>query len=113
MTTVHRICPLCEACCGLELRVEGDQIVSIRGHDADVASEGFICPKGAALGELHTDPDRLRMPLVKRDGKHVEVSWDEAFAEIEKRWPRGDRDALALSLGNPTAHKFGDRKSVV
>jgi len=107
VTTAHRICPLCEACCGLELGIEQDRVVSVRGYDADVASEGFICPKGAVLGELHDDPDRLRAPLVKRDGKHVEVTWDEAFAEIERRWPRGDRDAMALSLGNPTAHKFG------
>ncbi|MEO6775350.1 MAG: molybdopterin-dependent oxidoreductase [Kofleriaceae bacterium] len=105
-----RICPLCEACCGLELGIEGDRVISVRGHAADVASHGFICPKGAVLGELHDDPDRLRAPLVKRDGRHVEVTWDEAFAEIERRLvpilARG-RDAVAVSLGNPTAHKFG------
>ena len=110
MGAAFRICPLCEACCGLELGLEGDRVTSVRGYEADVASHGFICPKGAVLGELHADPDRLRMPLVKRDGRHVEVSWDEAFAEIERRLPpilaRG-RDAVALSLGNPTAHKFG------
>ncbi len=109
-TTAYRICPLCEACCGLELGLEGERVVQIRGHRADVASAGFICPKGAALGELHDDPDRLRVPLVKRDGRHVEVTWDEAFAEIERRLPpilARDRDAVALSLGNPTAHKFG------
>ncbi|HET9988203.1 MAG TPA: hypothetical protein VFQ65_06780, partial [Kofleriaceae bacterium] len=78
----YRICPLCEACCGLELGMEGEHVVSVRGYEADVASHGFICPKGAVLGELHDDPDRLRAPLVKRDGRHVEVSWDEAFAEI-------------------------------
>ena len=56
----YRICPLCEACCGLELGVRDDKIVSIRGHGADVFSAGFICPKGVALRELHEDPDRLR-----------------------------------------------------
>jgi anaerobic selenocysteine-containing dehydrogenase len=105
-----RICPLCEACCGLELGMDGERVVSVRGYEADVSSHGFICPKGAVLGELHDDPDRLRVPLVKRDGRHVEVTWDEAFAEIERRLPpilaRG-RDAVAVSLGNPTAHKFG------
>ncbi len=107
----HRICPLCEACCGLELRIVDDRVTSIRGHDADVFSAGFICPKGAALRELHEDPDRLRAPLVKRDGVHVEVTWDEAFAEIERRLSplvaAHGRDAVALSLGNPSAHKLG------
>jgi anaerobic selenocysteine-containing dehydrogenase len=107
----HRICPLCEASCGLELGVRDEKLVTIRGHEADVFSAGFICPKGAALRELHEDPDRLRAPLVKRDGVHVEVSWDEAFAEIERRLPpiiaAHGKDAVALSIGNPAAHKFG------
>src|SRR3569623_1856534 len=110
MGAAFRICPLCEACCGLELALEGDRVSAGRGYEADVASHGVICPKGAVLGERHADPDRLRMPRVKRDGRHGEVSWDEAFAEIERRLPpilaRG-RDSVALSLGNPTAHKFG------
>ncbi len=111
MTIAHRICPLCEACCGLELELDGDQITSIRGHDADVLSGGFICPKGAALGELHADPDRLRAPLVKRDGKFVEVGWDEAFAEIARRLPpilaAHGPNSVATYAGNPTAHKAG------
>jgi len=110
-TTHYRICPLCEACCGLELKVAGGKVVSIRGHDADVFSAGYICPKGVALKDLHEDPDRLRTPLVKRDGKFVEATWDEAFAEIERRLPpiiaAHGRDAVAMSLGNPAAHKFG------
>jgi anaerobic selenocysteine-containing dehydrogenase len=107
----HRICPLCEACCGLELGVRDERVVSIRGHEADVFSAGFICPKGNALRELHDDPDRLRAPLVKRDGVHVEVSWDEAFAEIERRLPpiiaAHGADAVAMALGNPSAHRYG------
>ncbi|NBU26096.1 MAG: molybdopterin oxidoreductase family protein, partial [Gammaproteobacteria bacterium] len=73
--THHRICPLCEACCGLEIRTQGREVVSVRGHDADVFSAGYICPKGVALKDLHEDPDRLRKPLVKRDGRFVEATW--------------------------------------
>ncbi|MFT3697964.1 MAG: molybdopterin-dependent oxidoreductase [Kofleriaceae bacterium] len=106
----HRICPFCEACCGLELTLDGSHVTKVRGNDRDVSSAGFICPKGAAIGELHDDPDRLRAPLVKRDGVHVEVTWEEAFAEIARRLPpivATNRDAVAVSLGNPSAHKFG------
>ena len=110
-TTHHRICPLCEACCGLEIKVEDKKIISIRGHEADVFSAGYICPKAVALKDLHEDPDRLRSPMVKRNGVHVAVSWDEAFAEIERRLPplmaAHGRDAVGLVTGNPSAHKIG------
>ena len=110
-TIHHRICPLCEACCGLELKVSAGKVISIRGHDEDVFSAGYICPKGVALKDLHEDPDRLRKPLIKRDGKFVEATWEEAFEEIERRLPpilaAHGRDAVALSLGNPGAHKIG------
>ena len=111
MATALRICPLCEACCGLELTIEGDRITAVRGHDADVLSRGFICPKGAAIGELHEDPDRLRGPLLKRDGAFVDVTWDEAFEEIAQRLPpilaEHGPASVAMVLGNPTAHKAG------
>lgn len=110
-TIHHRICPLCEACCGLELKVRDGKVISIRGHDSDVFSAGYICPKGVALKDLHEDPDRLRTPLIKRNGEFVPASWDEAFAEIERRLPpilaQHGRQAGAISVGNPSAHKIG------
>jgi anaerobic selenocysteine-containing dehydrogenase len=111
MTTVaHRICPFCEACCGLELELDKGRITAIRGHEEDVHSAGFLCPKAVALRDLHEDPDRLRAPQVLRDGVHVEVSWDEAFAEIERRLvpilAQHGPDAVAVSFGNPSAHKM-------
>jgi anaerobic selenocysteine-containing dehydrogenase len=109
--TAYRICPLCEACCGLEIKLEGPRIASVRGDDADVFSAGYLCPKGVALRELHEDPDRLRTPLVKRDGRFVEVGWEEAFAAVERGLlpliERHGRDAVAVTLGNPVVHKMG------
>jgi anaerobic selenocysteine-containing dehydrogenase len=110
-TTHHRICPLCEACCGLKITTDQGRVISIRGHAQDVFSAGYICPKGVALKDLHEDPDRLRTPLIKRNGVHVPASWDEAFAEIERRLPAvialHGRDATAAVVGNPAAHKIG------
>ncbi|MEO1060658.1 MAG: molybdopterin-dependent oxidoreductase [Actinomycetota bacterium] len=109
--TVTRTCPLCEATCGLQIELEGDQVVRIRGDRDDVFSAGFICPKGSTLRQLHEDPDRLRRPLVRRDGELVEVSWDEAFEEIERRLApivaEHGREALGVYVGNPNAHNLG------
>jgi anaerobic selenocysteine-containing dehydrogenase len=107
-TTAHVTCPLCEATCGLAVTIEDDRVVGVRGDREDVFSNGFICPKGASLGALHHDPDRLRSPLVKRDGQWVAVSWDEAFAEIDARLSPiiadHGRDAVAIYAGNPSVH---------
>src|SRR5579859_6713023 len=75
--TSYITCPLCEATCGLEVTTQGDEVLSIRGDRADVLSHGYICPKASALKALHTDPDRLRAPMVHSGDVWRRVSWDE------------------------------------
>lgn len=110
-TTAHHICPVCEATCGLDVQVDGRQVIAIRGQESDSFSKGYICPKGVALKDLQDDPDRLRTPLIKRDGRFVEASWDDAFAEIERRLvpirSAHGNDSVAVTVGNPAGHKFG------
>ena len=84
-TTAFRTCPLCEATCGLEITVTDGTVTRIRGDRDDVFSRGFLCPKGSALKHLHDDPDRIRTPLVRRDGVLQPATWEEAFAEVERR----------------------------
>ena len=110
MTTVaYRTCPLCEAMCGLEIEVhDGARAGTVRGDRADVFSAGYICPKGASIGRLHDDPERLRTPMLRAGDEWRAVGWDDAFAEIERRLPplleRYGRDALAVYYGNPNVH---------
>jgi anaerobic selenocysteine-containing dehydrogenase len=110
MALHYRTCPFCEATCGLEVETEGGEVVSVRGDKDDVFSHGFICPKAHGLKQLHEDPDRLRTPLVRRDGELVEASWDEAFEEIDRRLSpllaEHGRDAVAVYLGNPIVHNL-------
>ncbi|HLT10084.1 MAG TPA: molybdopterin-dependent oxidoreductase [Micromonosporaceae bacterium] len=106
--TAYRICPLCEATCGLELTIEDDRIVGVRGDREHVFSKGFICPKGVAFGEVVHDPDRLRRPLVRSDGGWTEVDWPEAFAVVEAElrpiMQQYGSDAVGIYLGNPNVH---------
>jgi anaerobic selenocysteine-containing dehydrogenase len=97
--------------CGLQVRVDGDAVTDIRGNRDDVWSRGHICPKGTSLAQLHTDPDRLREPLVRTPSGHVPVSWDDAYAEVERVLrPVLDRhgaSAVTVYVGNPVAHNLG------
>lgn len=106
--TALRICPLCEATCGLTLTIEGTRVTGARGDRDDIFSQGFICPKGASFGELDSDPDRLRTPLVRRDGELQEASWDEAFgliaARIRPLIESYGPNAVGVVLGNPNVH---------
>ncbi|MGW3987841.1 molybdopterin oxidoreductase family protein [Streptomyces sp. NPDC004830] len=106
--TALRICPLCEATCGLTLTIEGTQVTRARGDRDDVFSRGFICPKGASFGAVDSDPDRLRTPLVRRDGALREATWEEAFdavaAGIRPIVERHGPHAVGVVLGNPNVH---------
>ncbi|MFD9534518.1 molybdopterin oxidoreductase family protein [Streptomyces sp. NPDC060010] len=106
--TALRICPLCEATCGLTLTIEGTTVTGARGDRDDVFSRGFICPKGAAFGALDGDPDRLRTPLVRRDGRLREASWEEAYEVIAAAVPALVREhgaqSVGVVLGNPNVH---------
>ncbi|MDX3730172.1 molybdopterin oxidoreductase family protein [Streptomyces caniscabiei] len=106
--TALRVCPLCEATCGLTLTIEGTRVTGARGDRDDVFSKGFICPKGASFGAADGDPDRLRTPLVRKDGELREATWAEAFDAVaaglrpvvEAHGP----NAVGVVLGNPNVH---------
>ncbi|KGN37853.1 molybdopterin-dependent oxidoreductase [Knoellia subterranea] len=109
--TRHITCVLCEASCGLEVRLRGEEILSIKGHADDPLSRGHICPKGVALQDIHADPDRLRRPVKRVGDEFVEIGWDEAIGLAAELLvgvqQRHGRDAVATYLGNPNVHSLG------
>ncbi|MFD4373045.1 molybdopterin oxidoreductase family protein [Streptomyces sp. NPDC058486] len=108
MPIAPRICPLCEATCGLVLTLDGGRVTGARGDRDDVFSRGFVCPKGAAFPQVDGDPDRLRTPLVRDNGRLREASWEEAFDTIAARIrpiiEDYGPDSLGIVLGNPNVH---------
>jgi anaerobic selenocysteine-containing dehydrogenase len=107
-----RTCPLCEAVCGLAIDVEDGRITAIRGDEEDPFSKGHICPKGVALQDVHTDPDRLRKPLRRNaSGGFDEIGWEEAFDLVVERiravQGAHGRDTVAIYQGNPSVHNVG------
>ncbi|MGW9498386.1 molybdopterin oxidoreductase family protein [Streptomyces prasinus] len=106
--TALRICPLCEATCGLTLTLDEGRVTGARGDRDDVFSKGFICPKGAAFPAVDADPDRLSGPLVRVDGELREASWEEAFdavaAGLRTVVERHGPHAVGVVLGNPNVH---------
>src|SRR6266850_3002653 len=107
----YRSCNLCEAICGIEISVQANQRLDIRGDKDDVLSRGYICPKAAALGDLHYDKDRLKYPVRRTPHGWQRLGWDEAFDEVAHNLKRIHRthgkNSIATYLGNPTVHNYG------
>ena len=110
-STHYRTCNLCESMCGVEVEIEGKEILSVRGDKNDVFSRGHVCPKATALKDLYDDPDRLKRPVRRVGNRWEPISWDEAFTEVVDRIQQiqqdHGRDAVGVYLGNPNAHNFG------
>lgn len=109
--THYRACNLCEAICGLEIKTQGDQVLSIKGDKNDPLSRGYICPKGTAMEDIFTDPDRLRKPVVRQGDKWVEISWQQAFDTVADKLvavqEQHGHNAVAFYAGNPNVHNYG------
>ncbi len=106
--SVHRVCNLCEATCGIDAIVEDGEVVRIQGDALDPFSRGHVCPKAHGLLDLQRDPDRLRRPLRRTATGWEEIGWDEALDAAAEGLARV-RDAhgiesVALYRGNPTVH---------
>ena len=108
---VHRVCPFCEATCGLAVEVEGNSIVMVRGDKDDPFSRGYICPKAYGLKELYHDPERLRRPVRRTANGWQEITWDEAYEEVASRLitvrEQYGNDAIGMYTGNPVVHDLG------
>ncbi|GAA0246119.1 molybdopterin oxidoreductase family protein [Saccharothrix mutabilis subsp. mutabilis] len=109
MTTAHRTCPICDSVCGLKIELNAaGRVTRVTGDERDPFTGGYICPKGAGLGQLDEDPDRLRHPLIREGDGFREASWEEAFEAVERGLgevvEKHGRDAVAVFFGNPTYH---------
>ncbi len=109
--THYRTCNICEAMCGIEVRYDEQQILSIRPDKKDPLSRGHICPKAVALQDYYRDEDRLTQPLRRTASDWEEISWDSALEEISERVRDIQRahgkQSVATYIGNPNAHNLG------
>ena len=109
MSTHHRsFCRVCEPACGLVARVEQGRLVELTADREHPISKGFVCNKGLYGADIHNDPDRLNVPLMRTGPNRFEpVSWDEALQGIAQRLraivDRHGVGALASYVGNPAA----------
>ena len=107
--TKHTFCRICEALCGLEVKVDGDQIVDIKPDTKHVATQGYGCLKGLKQHHMYDTPDRLLYPMQRIGNELRRVSWDDALSSIGGKVRElidgHGRDSIAMYVG--TAAGFG------
>jgi len=102
----HRLttCTFCGVGCGLYLETAGNQIIGAYPSVSHPTNAGRICLRGWYGHEVASSPDRLKTPLIKKNGELKEATWDEAFQTIASRFQkireRYGPDALAF-LNSP------------
>jgi len=85
---VTRIPTFCNGCgnrCGIFALVKNNRIWKVEGNPEANGNKGLICPKGH--GYIHDlyNPDRIRGPLKRVDGRFQPISWEQAYKEISQR----------------------------
>jgi formate dehydrogenase major subunit len=83
---VPTICPYCGCGCGLNLVEKDGKVVGVEPWKRHPVNEGKLCPKGNFTNEFIHRDDRLTTPLIKKDGKFVPASWDEAISLVASKF---------------------------
>ena len=96
---VKTVCTYCGVGCNLYLGVRGETLVSARGDSDSPVNRGSLCVKGRYGYEFVNHPERLKTPLIEKDGKMAEAGWDEALDLVAKKFSenKGDKFACVAS----------------
>jgi len=92
---VATTCPYCGTGCSFNLVVQDGKVVGTAPYRRSPVNEGKVCPKGTYAHEFVNSPDRLTKPLIKKDGKFVEATWDEAYDLITEKFKSYKPDEFA------------------
>ena len=114
---IRTTCSYCGVGCQLYLHVKDDKVIRITGVEDAAPNYGSLCVKGRYGFNFINSPERLTMPLIKKDGEFVESSWDEAldlvatkFSEIKEKHGSDSlgvfTSARMTNEENYIAHKF-------
>ncbi len=85
--SVLTTCPYCGVGCQLRLEIKKGRIIGVTPELEAVVNQGQACVKGRfGIAEPIHHPDRLTTPLVRRNGKLEEATWEEAISQVAQRF---------------------------
>lgn len=79
------VCQNCSVGCNVRVDVRVDKIMRLMSRTNDEIDDGWLCDRGRWGFGLVNSPQRLRTPLIRRNGQLVAATWDEAYQHIAAR----------------------------
>ncbi|MCP3902214.1 MAG: molybdopterin-dependent oxidoreductase [Planctomycetes bacterium] len=80
------VCRFCGTGCGVQIGTKADRLVAVRGDPLHPATKGLCCAKALFLPKIVHSDDRLTTPQIRRNGRLVDASWDEAMDLVADRF---------------------------
>ncbi len=93
------VCRFCGTGCGVLLGVTNRQLVALRGDPEHPTTKGLVCAKALFLPKIVYSPDRLTKPQIRKGGKLVDATWDEAMKLVADKFADAIKTAGPDSIG--------------
>ena len=108
---VFSTCGYCGVGCGLYIGVKDGKAVYTKGNPKHFVNQGTLCPKGLSEHQMLNSPYRVPGPMVRKNGKLEETSWDEAFTKVSSEFKRiqkkhGNKAVAVISTGQLLTEEF-------
>jgi predicted molibdopterin-dependent oxidoreductase YjgC len=104
--TVNRVpttCTYCGCGCQLDLNVFNDQVVGVTTKGDVGVNQGSLCVKGRFGYEFISSPERLKTPLIRKNGELKAASWDEALDLVATKFAQVKKDNGPDAIGGLTS----------
>ncbi|HID23446.1 MAG TPA: nitrate reductase, partial [Planctomycetaceae bacterium] len=80
------VCRFCGTGCGVQLGIQEGRLVALRGDPDHPTTKGLVCAKALFLPKILHSPDRLTKPQIRKGGKLVDASWEEAMSLVAEKF---------------------------
>ena len=108
---VKSTCGYCGVGCGLYIGVKDGKAVRTKGDPEHFVSKGTLCPKGLSEHEMLNSSNRVSSPMIRKNNKLQDVSWDEAFKHTSDKFKQiqekyGKKAVACISTGQFLTEDF-------
>lgn len=108
---VFSTCGYCGVGCGLYIGVKDGKAIYTKGNPKHFVNQGTLCPKGLSEHQIVNSPERIQTPLIRKNGKLEESSWDDAYSKVASEFKRiakthGEKAVGIISTGQLLTEEF-------